>query len=141
MSSYHPLLQMVYLWKKIGCLKFFRTRSTDSYIPGHKGGALFLHLNFFQYSSAGEYEFVFRIRTINTTNSCQKYYKFNTMKLYNYKFDNRTCSISNTNSSKMYDFVALIVNSYSKTYQFVVIRVRVLNLQLYKFIVMNLQYF
>jgi hypothetical protein len=57
--------------KNLGVLNFFRTNSTDSYIPGLKGGALFLH-KFFQqiYASAGLYEFVLRIRTINTRNSC-----------------------------------------------------------------------
>ncbi len=41
-------------------------------IPTYLGprGVLFFYTEFFQYSIAGEYEFVFRIRTINTTNSC-----------------------------------------------------------------------
>ena len=125
MSSYHPLLQMVYLWKKFGCLKFFRTNSTDSYIPGLKGGALFLH-KFFQqiYASAGLYEFVLRIRTINTTNSCQKYYKFNRMNLYNYKFNTQTCITTNsyvfnyTNSLSMLQNRTSQMNSYQKYYKF-----------------------
>ena len=41
-------------------------------IPTYLGtrGVLFFYTEFFQYSSASEYEFVFRIRTINTTNLC-----------------------------------------------------------------------
>ena len=47
------------LMENIGCLKYFCTSCTDSYIPGLKGDAPFYTWNFFQYSSAGEYEFVF----------------------------------------------------------------------------------
>ena len=35
------------LMEKIGCLKHFRPNCTDSYIPGLRGGAPFLHNVFF----------------------------------------------------------------------------------------------
>jgi hypothetical protein len=55
--------------KKLGVLIFF---VLILQIPTYLGtrGVLFFYTEFFQHSNAGEYEFVFRIRPINTTNSC-----------------------------------------------------------------------